>query len=269
MNNQNDNPQMYKPIYVYANQKIITVKELNFTEPYGQISRQAERLASKTLRCYPPAYMLYIHFALHQEGYTFGLSPRDISNEIGLSQPQYNKSIKVLIEHGYLVPNDRYEHGYDFYAIPQNEHTETITDTDIHTDSDTVCQQITPISSPQNESIPFQIPPLPTQNEYAPPQAIGRNNTINNTINKTINITKDNTNKRTINITKDIIEDRIIPTDEEINCFIEERGFRKRYDEGILKIDDNYQELTKEEFIECYFQPHTATSKLLDDDLPF
>lgn len=263
MSNESNHPPTIKPIFIYTNQKIITVKECDKNDPYGIISRQAEQIACKTLRRNPTAYMLYIHFALHQEGYTFGLSPKNIENEIGLTKPQYDNAVKGLIKHGFLVKNKSYEYGYDFYTLPQ---TEIILPPPInapmHTDTDTDSQLITPTSLSQVDSSSQQTTPMPPpQTGDTPPQSIGRNNTNNSTSDIIINTTENIIRDMTINTTEDITT----PSDEEIDKYIDEHGFKKEYVDGILKIDDNFGKLTKEEFIETYFSSRTN----FDDDSPF
>ena len=106
----------------YTNQKIVEVvhKETRGAN-WGYIYREEEETALKYLRDYPTAYILYVHICLNQPGYTFGLSQKEVENKTGLTEPQYRKSVRKLIECGFLVQDETEKNKYKFYTTPKYE----------------------------------------------------------------------------------------------------------------------------------------------------
>ena len=106
----------------YTNQKIIeVVHKESRGETFGYIYRDEEETALKSLRDYPTAYILYVHICLNQPGYTFGLSQKEVESKTGLTEPQYRKSVRKLIECGFLVQDETKKNKYKFYTTPKNE----------------------------------------------------------------------------------------------------------------------------------------------------
>ena len=104
----------------YINQKIIeVVHKESRGEKFGYIYRDEEETALKYLRDYPTAYILYVHICLNQPGYTFGLSQKEVESKTGLTEPQYRKSVRKLIECGFLVQDETEKNKYKFYTTPK------------------------------------------------------------------------------------------------------------------------------------------------------
>ena len=103
------------------NQRVITVvsaKGENNKEPFGIITRKAERIAARVLDDGTASYILYIHFALHQDRHTFAFSPATLKNELGISPDRSRTAFKKLVDSGYLIRNNPKSNIYTFYQLP-------------------------------------------------------------------------------------------------------------------------------------------------------
>lgn len=113
---------MANEIHVYytaPNQRIVkTSKTLSNSEAtYGICNIAAVLTAAKTLS--DRAFKLYIRMNLHQNNYTYALSPIEIRHSIGMSDKRYREAVTELIEKGYLVNNADRPSLFTFYEYPQ------------------------------------------------------------------------------------------------------------------------------------------------------
>ena len=65
--------------------------------------------------------VVYLYLAGNQEGYELALSPRAISQVVGMSESTIRDQIKKLITYRYLVPRHEGSCIYDFYETPAPE----------------------------------------------------------------------------------------------------------------------------------------------------
>ena len=106
------------------NQKTISIqKEKSDKEHlYSIHNLEAGEVAMCTLK--GETFKLWYYLNRNQNGYTFGLSPKDaLQKGIG-SKSSYDRAVKELIEKGYLV-NTKGNH-YNFYELPPNLNEEII-----------------------------------------------------------------------------------------------------------------------------------------------
>ena len=101
------------------NQKIIMTKkcDADSTHPYGILNKEAAFTASRVLS--DRAYKLYVRMAINQNEYVYGLSPKGIYSEIGMSEKKYRSAVKELINKGYLVKDEKRNNFYCFYEAPK------------------------------------------------------------------------------------------------------------------------------------------------------
>lgn len=62
--------------------------------------------------------VVYLYLAGNQEGYQLALSPRAISQTVGMPESTIRDQINKLIAYGYLVPKREGSSVYDFYEVP-------------------------------------------------------------------------------------------------------------------------------------------------------
>lgn len=111
-------------IYIYhtsPNQKsVITKKTVSDAgSPYGICNVSAVLTAASTLS--DRAFKLYMRMNLHQDGFTYALSPVEISKSTGMSDKRYRDAVKELVEKGYLVQSEKYNSLFTFYEYPQQD----------------------------------------------------------------------------------------------------------------------------------------------------
>lgn len=63
--------------------------------------------------------VVYLYLAGNQEGYQLALSPRAISQTVGMPESTIRDQINKLIAYGYLVPKREGSSVYEFYERPQ------------------------------------------------------------------------------------------------------------------------------------------------------
>lgn len=103
------------------NQRIVTVvgaKKSKDGKTYGTILRQAERVAIRFLDDGTAAFLLYVHFALHQDAHTFSFSPAALYRELNISKERCRTAFHRLIDAGFLVPKHDGSPYYTFYELP-------------------------------------------------------------------------------------------------------------------------------------------------------
>ena len=103
------------------NQRIVTVvgaKKSKDGKTYGTILRQAERVAVRLLDDGTAAFLLYVHFALHQDAHTFSFSPAALHRELNISKERCRTAFHRLIDAGFLVPKHDGSPYYTFYELP-------------------------------------------------------------------------------------------------------------------------------------------------------
>lgn len=103
------------------NQRIVTVvgaKKSKDGKTYGTILRQAERVAVRLLDDGTAAFLLYVHFALHQDAHTFSFSPAALYRELNISKERCRTAFHRLIDAGFLVPKHDGSPYYTFYELP-------------------------------------------------------------------------------------------------------------------------------------------------------
>ena len=65
--------------------------------------------------------VVYLYLAGNQEGYELALSPRAISQTVGMPESTVRDQINKLIAYRYLVPKREGSNVYDFYETPVPE----------------------------------------------------------------------------------------------------------------------------------------------------
>lgn len=110
-----------KIVYCYTNQKVIQIKKTISDEShlYSIVNVEAAMNAAKQLS--DNAFKMYARLMLHQDGFTFALSPNDIRNGIGMSESKYRKAVKELTEKRYLVLQEGSENIYTAYEYPERD----------------------------------------------------------------------------------------------------------------------------------------------------
>lgn len=110
-----------KIIVTTPNQKsIVTKKTLVDTEnTYSKINIEAVCTAARLLS--DKTFKLYMRMNLHQDNYTYALSPADIEKVMGLSVGQYRAAVKEMIQKMYLVLVKGRKNLYRFYEYPQKD----------------------------------------------------------------------------------------------------------------------------------------------------
>lgn len=110
-----------KIIVTTPNQKsIVTKKTLVDTEnTYSKINIEAVCTAARMLS--DKTFKLYMRMNLHQNNYTYALSPADIKEVMGLSVGQYRAAVKEMIQKMYLVLVEGRKNLYRFYEYPQKD----------------------------------------------------------------------------------------------------------------------------------------------------
>ena len=103
------------------NQKsVVTKKTLVDTEnTYSKINIEAVCTAARLLS--DKTFKLYMRMNLHQDNYTYALSPADIQKVMGLSVGQYRAAVKEMIQKMYLVLVEGRKNLYRFYEYPQKD----------------------------------------------------------------------------------------------------------------------------------------------------
>lgn len=103
------------------NQKsVVTKKTLVDTEnTYSKINIEAVCTAARLLS--DKTFKLYMRMNLHQDNYTYALSPEDIKKMMGLSVGQYRAAVKEMIQKMYLVLVEGRKNLYRFYEYPQKD----------------------------------------------------------------------------------------------------------------------------------------------------
>ena len=64
------------------------------------------------------AFLLYVHFALHQDAHTFSFSPAALYRELNISKERCRTAFHRLIDAGFLVPKHDGSPYYTFYELP-------------------------------------------------------------------------------------------------------------------------------------------------------
>ena len=62
--------------------------------------------------------VVYLYLAGNQEGFELALSPKAISQTVGMPESTIRDQINKLIAYGYLVPKREGSSVYDFYEVP-------------------------------------------------------------------------------------------------------------------------------------------------------
>lgn len=119
-------------IYIYQtspNQKIVTTKKTKSDEEhtYGICNIEATLTAAKELT--DRAFKLYIRMSLHQDGYTYALSPTEINKNIKMSDGRYREAVNELIKKGYLIQSEERKNLYIFYEAPHVDNFQDDTST--------------------------------------------------------------------------------------------------------------------------------------------
>lgn len=100
----------------YANQKIITIQlpevERNSKRPYLIIYRDILERACRDLKT-SAAITVYLYLASNQNSFTFGFSPKAVSEAYGISEDSARNGFNKLVEKNYLVKTGKTH--YDFF----------------------------------------------------------------------------------------------------------------------------------------------------------
>ncbi len=193
---------MEKTIRIYRtspNQKtVITQKTTSDKDnTYGIFNVNATLFASRTLS--DRAFKLYVRMNLHQDEYTYALSPVEIFNETGMSEKRYREAVKELIEKRFLLESD-HKGVFFFRELPdvdealskRREQPVTLSG------SSTPKQTVPPGISDSSSSI-FGNKTQPTRTDHLPVLGgeIIHDTTKNNTKNTTFNTTQYTTRNTT------------------------------------------------------------------------
>lgn len=116
-------------IYIYhtsPNQKSVITKKTvsDASSPYGICNVSAVLTAASSLS--DRAFKLYMRMNLHQDGFTYALSPVEISKSTGMRDKRYRDAVKELVEKGYLVQSEKYKALFTFYEYPQQDNRQNM-----------------------------------------------------------------------------------------------------------------------------------------------
>lgn len=196
---------------------VIGDKKKEDGKTYGTITRRAELVAVQQLSDNLTAYLLYVHFSLHQNNYKFAFSPAALHKELGISKDRCRTAFNKLIEHGFLVEKVPGSNEYIFYEFPPQYEGITLEESAANDDMETIGEvspvttiseqspisPTTPISSPTPIGIPV------TDDRYTLPEGEGypdetgegipverERNITDTTINTTTDSTEDMTKRK-------------------------------------------------------------------------
>lgn len=104
------------------NQKLVVTKKTlsDADHTYSRANVEATLLAASVLS--DNAFKLYVRMNLHQNDFTYALSPVAIEAEAGISVGKYRSAVKELIRKGYLVLAPERKNLYIFYEHPQKDY---------------------------------------------------------------------------------------------------------------------------------------------------
>ena len=112
--------------YTVPNQKVVHVNRQKCDKNFLQISKENWYAAYKDLNA--TALCLYLYLAGNMNGFDLALSPKAISEEMGMPVSTCKDQIIVLKQKGYLVPRSENSNIYDFYETPRvKKNAETAT----------------------------------------------------------------------------------------------------------------------------------------------
>lgn len=149
---------MIKIFMTNPNQRIVTIvgdKKKGDGRIYGTITRRAEQIAVRLLDDHLTAYLLYIHFALNQNNFTFPFSPAALEKELGISKDRCRAAFNKLVERGFLVKEAAEGNNYIFYELPP-QYEDVSNEEYCHIDAMGAATEISPCTT-----IPEQTPILP------------------------------------------------------------------------------------------------------------
>ena len=210
------------------NQKIVVTKKTlsDADHTYSRANIEATLLAASVLS--DNAFKLYVRMNLHQNDFTYALSPVAIEAAIGMSEGKYRSAVKELIRKGYLVLSPEMKNLFVFYEHPQKDCAESfveepnvntadhVANTEGHgTHSDDHVTETT-TSSSKNKQMDIKIQP---GNPTVPSTEILQNITGNTTTHNEIN-TPENT---IMDIMEDDMESLSFPTRQDWETLTEKR----------------------------------------------
>lgn len=103
----------------YENQKVVVVHREQVEENFILIKKENMYQAYQTVKA--SATCLWLYLIGNQDGYKFALSPTAIAQSLGMNDKTYYRSIKRLIDAGYLVQRREGSNIYDVYERPYSE----------------------------------------------------------------------------------------------------------------------------------------------------
>lgn len=115
---------MEEKIYIYhtaPNQRSVITRKTQSDDIhlYGKCNIEATLTAAKDLS--DRAFKMYIRMNLHQDGYSYALSPTATEHETGMSEKRYRLAVQELISKGYLVQHEKHKFIYYFYEYPRKD----------------------------------------------------------------------------------------------------------------------------------------------------
>lgn len=100
-----------------GNQKIATINKEKIEKGVGKkrpyIAVYVDTLERAASELKNNAFKVFVYFLSNENDFTFGISPQDIANRYGMSLDTARESIKILIDKGYLVEEEK--NVYTFY----------------------------------------------------------------------------------------------------------------------------------------------------------
>lgn len=107
------------------NQKVVRVNKAKSDKEhiYAIINVEAMSKAAKTLKDFK-SFELWCYFAKNQDGHTFALSNKAVTEEFGMSKDSYDGAVAKLIEHGYLVQEDRLYYSFNEFPVEKKKEEE-------------------------------------------------------------------------------------------------------------------------------------------------
>lgn len=115
---------MEEKIYIYhtaPNQRSVITRKTQSDDVhlYGKCNIEATLMAARDLS--DRAFKMYIRMNLHQDGYSYALSPAATEHETGMSEKRYRLAVQELISKGYLVQHEKHKFIYYFYEYPRKD----------------------------------------------------------------------------------------------------------------------------------------------------
>ena len=121
--------------YTSPNQRVVVTHKTQSDKEhlYGVVNIEAVLAAMQNLS--DRAFKLYARMNLHQNEFTYALSPAALNKETGLSVGRYREAVRELIDKGYLQQSDK-KNVYHFWESLKSDDSVLKSNTVIESESD-------------------------------------------------------------------------------------------------------------------------------------